>query len=370
MCTNKQGKKPQSIEDLAYAIKFDFNNYTKSRITQFKSDLAAKLLNILNLNDFTNNKNTDNDKDKLKKEDELENNKKDELENKKEGKLEDNSSKLLTESYRYEEYDGIAFTKAYKSALEKYGMLDEKTGERVPFIVIFRSHYNFKKRDIKKEKLKERSYKVEVKLKADVIKLFLEQQIKTLGNEKIPKDFKFSFENAVEFIMSLDADKESKENVIQRLTDLYTNSYMKRVSGLTTEDDDGNKQENNEFEQTAFGNDVEKERNIDKLCYLIDILFKEMENNKLKQYARYYITMKIILKYKIFGNNNWAINYYIDKDLERFYYEKYSDYTDEKYIKIIIAEYVGKASDTVRKKIDAVKKIIQNNLLKVASKNN
>ena len=214
------------------------------------------------------------------------------------------------------------------------------------------------------------SYKAEVKLKADVIKLFLEQQIKILGNKKIPKDFKFSFENAVEFIMSLDADKESKENVIQRLTDLYTNSYMKRVSGLTTEDDDGNKQENNEFEQTAFGNDVEKERNIDKLCYLIDILFKEMENNKLKQYARYYITMKIILKYKIFGNNNWAINYYIDKDLERFYYEKYSDYTDEKYIKIIIAEYVGKASDTVRKKIDAVKKIIQNNLLKVASKNN
>ena len=370
MCTNKQGKKPQSIEDLAYAIKFDFNNYTKSRITQFKSDLAAKLLNILNLNDFTNNKNTDNDKDKLKKEDELKNNKKDELENKKEDELENNSSKLLTESYRYEEYDGIAFTKAYKSALEKYGMLDEKTGERIPFIVIFRSHYKFKKRDIKKEKLKERSYKAEVKLKADVIKLFLEQQIKTLGNKKIPKDFKFSFENAVEFIMSLDADKESKENVIQRLTDLYTNSYMKRVSGLTTEDDDGNKQENNEFEQTAFGNDVEKERNIDKLCYLIDILFKEMENDSLKQYARYYITMKIILKYKIFGNDNWAINYYVDKDLEKFYYENYSDYTDKKYIKIIIAEYVGRASDTVRKKIEAVEKIIENNLLKVASKNN
>ena len=24
MCTNKQGRKPQSIEELAYAIKFDF----------------------------------------------------------------------------------------------------------------------------------------------------------------------------------------------------------------------------------------------------------------------------------------------------------------------------------------------------------
>ena len=45
-------------------------------------------------------------------------------------------------------------------------------------------------------------------------------------------------------------------------------------------------------------------------------------------------------------------------------------YTDEKYIKDIVAEYVGKASDTVRKKIDKVKKIIQNNLLKSASRCN
>lgn len=322
--------KPKSIEDLAYAIKFDYEKYRKTEIVRFRSDLASALLMKLNLRNFA--------EPVLNVDSNLEQNNK---------------------------YDGEVFAKAFKSALESYGKLDEKTGEKIPFEIIFGSHYKTKKPQIKINKYKENNYRIETKIKNNVIQLFLEEQAKKLGNVRLPSDLKVSkIDDCINFLKSLNANNKDKEEAINKLVDLYTDKYVKRVKAVA---DDG---EDEETSITDFAGQEEqiKETVIDKITDGIDKTLAEIEDKSLLEYAKYYITMKIILKYKIIGFDNQILDEYIDKGLEKFYYEKYSNYTDEKYIKDIIADYIGKKPDTVRKKLDKVKKLIQNSMLKNISK--
>lgn len=331
MEVNKQKKRPQSIEDLAYAIKFDFDKYNKNKLMRFKSDLAASLLNKLNLYDFA--------------------------------KADLKATTKLDTSWNSDNYDGEVFSRAFKSAMESYGKLDEKTGEIIPFEIIFGSHYKKKKPQIKVNKYEENNYRVETKVKNNIIKLFLQEQVKKLGGMKLPDNLKVEkSDECVEFLRKLKAD----EKTINKLMDLYTDRYMQRIQPVSENSED----EGISMADFADKDEQVKEVVIDQIANGIDILFMQIEDKSLIEYARYYITMKILLKYKIIGFDNQILDEYIDKDLEQFYYDRFTAYTDEKYIKDIIAEYVGKASDTVRKKIDKVKKIIQNNLLKSASRCN
>lgn len=321
--------KPKTIEELAYAIKFNFNEYRKTEISKFKSDLAAKLLEKLNLKAFSRQNLSVNEQ--------------------------------LSQSWKNEQYDGEIFAKAFKSSMEKYGQKDEETGEQLPFIQIFLSHYGMKKPQIRINKLKEANYLVEIKQKSEYINLFLQQQAKKWGNKKLPKDFKvWKYEQCVEFLKSLNADEEEISRAINKLADLFTDKYMKRILPVDEEDNDSKVESVNDMVNTE---DNVKSEVIDKMTSMLDTALSEVETS-LEMYARYYITMKIVLKYKISGFYNQMIDDYVDKGLEKFYYEKYSQYIDEKYIKDIVADYVGKRPDTVRKKLDRVKKIIQNSMLK------
>ena len=238
---------------------------------------------------------------------------------------------------------------------------DEETGEQLPFIQIFLSHYGMKKPQIRINKLKEANYLVEIKQKSEYINLFLQQQAKKWGNKKLPKDFKvWKYEQCVEFLKSLNADEEEISRAINKLADLFTDKYMKRILPVDEEDNDSKVESVNDMVNTE---DNVKSEVIDKMTSMLDTALSEVETS-LEMYARYYITMKIVLKYKISGFYNQMIDDYVDKGLEKFYYEKYSQYIDEKYIKDIVADYVGKRPDTVRKKLDKVKKIIQNSMLK------
>lgn len=346
---NKPKKKPQNIEELAFAIKFLAEEYTKVELMRFRSDLVSELLKKIKLSDFTKDYQgktyigKDNDKPS-----------------------EHNNSKLLEESFQYNEYDSVAITKAYISSMESYGMRDEETGEIVPFLQIFRAHYKYKKLDIAKNKLKENRYSVEIKEKEKQIKDYLVALNKKWGKKELP-EICWNYDKAVLFIRNLSMDKDNRDKALQTLTDLYTTSYVKRESGIPMEDVEGNQVESSSLEQVAITSEKEKVNQVDRLTNLIENLYVEVDDD-LKLYAKYYITMKILLKYTILGHRNTEIEFYIDKDLQEFYYRNYSDYTDEKYIKDIIADYIGKKSDTVRKKLNKVGNIIQNSLLKSVSK--
>lgn len=346
---NKSRKKPQGIEELAFAIKFLTDEYTKVEIQRFKSDLAGEILKKINLSDFTKDY---QGKTYLGKDSD--------------DFCGNNDSKLLEESYQNKEYDSEAIVRAYQSSLKSYGMRDEKTGEIIPFLQIFRSHYKYKKLDIAKIKLKENRYDIEIKEKEEQIKDYLVALNEKWGKKELP-DVMWNYDRAVLFIRNLSMDKDNRDKALQTLTDLYTTSYVKRESGIPTEDVEGNQVESSSFEQVAINSEREKATQVDRLTSLIENLYVEVDDD-LKLYAKYYITMKILLKYKILGHRNTEIEFYIDKHLEEFYYRNYSNYTDEKYIKDIIADYIGKKSDTVRKKLNKVGSIIQNNLLKSASK--
>ena len=158
-------------------------------------------------------------------------------------------------------------------------------------------------------------------------------------------------------------NNEETEKVINKLTDLFTDRYVQRIRPVS----DNNDNENMTMADFVEDDDNLKEAVIDKIADGLDWTISEIEKMKdksLLEYAKYYITMKIILKYKVIGFDNQIIDEYVDKGLEKFYYEKYGQYIDEKYIKDIVADYVGKRPDTVRKKLDKVKKIIQNSMLK------
>ena len=327
--------KPKGIEDLANAIKFDFEKYRKTEISRFKSDLASALLSIIHLKDFSVN-----NKGNLKKDSQL------------------------SQSHKVRDYNGEVFTKAFKSALESYGKVSEKTGERIPFKAIFLSHYTIKKPQVRVERYEEDNYKVETKLKNNTIKLFLQQQAKKLANKKLPSDLKIEkIDDCILFLRNLNADNEETEKVINKLTDLFTDRYVQRIRPVS----DNNDNENMTTADFVEDDDNLKEAVIDKIADGLDWTISEIEKMKdksLLEYAKYYITMKIILKYKVIGFDNQIIDEYVDKGLEKFYYEKYGQYIDEKYIKDIVADYVGKKPDTVRKKIKRVKIIIQNSMLK------
>lgn len=356
MEVNKQKKGPQSIEELAYAIKFDFDKYNRNKLTRFKSDLASKLLNKIHLSSFAGNS-----FEEISKVDEN-------LSIKDNKKIVDN--KLLEHNYQYKKYDGESFTKAYKSALEAYGKLDEKTGERIPYIKLFLSHYSYKKLEIKSQKLKEDYSKLERDLAKSEIMLFLNKLAQKLKKDKLPKNFSFNYKNSIDFIENLNLDEQEKLKAITIIKRIYKNNTIEHISGIIEENEKGDKKLYTGFSQKSCEYAENHNEVVDIFCSLVDKLYESIEDKDLKQYAQYYITMKIILKYKLKDNDNYIIDDYINKDLEFFYYEKFSNYKEDKYIKDIIAEYVGKASDTVRKKIDKVKKIIQNNLLKSASRCN
>lgn len=329
-------KKPVSIEELACAIKFDFKEYRKTELIRFKSNLAAALLKKIHLGEFSVN-----EKGNLKKDEQL------------------------SQSWKINDYNGEVFTKAFKSALESYGKLDEKTGEKIPFERIFISHYTIKKPQVKVDKYKEDNYRLEINLKINTIKLFLQQQAKKLGNSRLPDELKIGkLDDCIEFLRSLNADKAATERAINKLTDLFTDRYVQRVRPVSEDDED----ENISMVDFAGQDDGVKAEVIDKIADGIDRCLSEIEDKDMLNYAQYYITMKIILKYKVVGFNNQILDEYVNKDLEKLYFEKYSQYEDEKYVKDIVADYTGKRPDTVRKKLDKVKKLIQNSMLKNISR--
>lgn len=317
------------INKLADEIKF--KNDKKTKLVTNKAKLVSLLLEELNFKEFAND---------LRVDTELRNNR----------------------------YNGEVFTRAFKSAMESYGKIDEKTGERIPFNVIFISHYNKKKPQIKVDKYKEDNYRLEINLKFDTIKLFLQQQSKTLGNKRLPDNLKIEkVDDCIEFLKSLNADREATEKAINKLNDLFTDRYVQRVKPVSENDED----EKASMADFAGQEDQVKEAVVDKIADGLDKVLLDISNMKdksLLQYAQYYITMKIILKYKIIGFDNQILDEYVDKDLEKFYFEKYSQYEDEKYVKNIIADYTGKKPDTERKKLDKVKKLIQNSMLKNVSR--
>lgn len=339
MYENKQKKRPHSIEELAQAIKFDASIYTTVELLRYKSDLAAKLLNEIHLGAFAKSSFEEIDYHNTQ----------------------------LEENYQYKKYSGESFTKAYKSSLEDYGKLDEQTGERIPYIKLFRSHYNFKKLDINSEKLKEQHEKNELKLVTQKLKLYLNTLLKNLNKENLPEQFLYSKKNVIKVIKDLNLEENKEQKIIDDIEQIYILNKVERVSGVIEENERGEQKAPDQFIKKSFENTINDSHIIDAFCFLVDKLYKEIEDNSLKQYVQYYITMKIILKYKLQGNINFYIDEYVDKDLEAFYYKKCSHYKEEKYIKDIIADYIGKKPDTVRKKIDRIQKIIQNNLLKSVS---
>lgn len=325
----KKIKKARISEINRLADKIKFGNDKKTKIVTNKAKLVSLLLEELNFKEFAND---------LKLDDKL--------------------------SLR-RDYNGEIFTKAFKSAMESYGKLDEKTGERIPFNVIFIAHYSKKKPQIKVDKYKEDNYRLEINLKINTIKLFLQQQAKKLGNSRLPDELKIGkLDDCIEFLRSLNADKAATERAINKLTDLFTDRYVQRVRPVSEDDED----ENISMVDFAGQDDGVKAEVIDKIADGIDRCLSEIEDKDMLNYAQYYITMKIILKYKVVGFNNQILDEYVNKDLEKLYFEKYSQYEDEKYVKDIVADYTGKRPDTVRKKLDKVKKLIQNSMLKNISR--
>lgn len=325
----KKIKKARISEINRLADKIKFGNDKKTKIVTNKAKLVSLLLEELNFKEFAND---------LKLDDKL--------------------------SLR-RDYNGEIFTKAFKSAMESYGKLDEKTGERIPFNVIFIAHYSKKKPQIKVDKYKEDNYRLEINLKINTIKLFLQQQAKKLGNSRLPDELKIGkLDDCIEFLRSLNADKAVTERAINKLTDLFTDRYVQRVRPVSEDDEN----ENISMVDFEGQDDGVKAEVIDKIADGIDRCLSEIEDKDMLNYAQYYITMKIILKYKVVGFNNQILDEYVNKDLEKLYFEKYSQYEDEKYVKDIVADYTGKRPDTIRKKLDKVKKLIQNSMLKNISR--
>lgn len=104
------------IEDLAYKLKFGNLSRTQNEITMLR--FTTELLKYKNLNRYI-------------------------------PKSLEHVDSLLMQTENETKYDGEIFTKALQSALAAYGKKDVETGELIPFLKIFNSHYGIKEKGIK-----------------------------------------------------------------------------------------------------------------------------------------------------------------------------------------------------------------------------
>ncbi len=325
MANNKLSRKhDMQIEQLADEIVN--GGLPKIKLIQKKSDLARYLLEAINLNEFAKMDLTAD-------------------------------NKVLSNTAEAEHYNGMVFSSAYKAALGKYGQKDEQTGETIPFLQLFRAFYNTKKPEIKQQNFKEKALKPAVYQKQEQITALLQNASAKYGRKKKLSFNPAKYEDCQKFIACLNATQKEKDALMQKLSDLYTKSF--RVYEKSDADEE-NSLAASVLDSGLAAEQMQKEQNINILSAHIDKILPQIKNPTDKEYAVYYITLNIILKYSNYGYSDIELNDYIDCRLADFYFRHASHYKETKHIKDIIAAYTGNRPDTVRKRLDRVRKFFVN----------
>lgn len=218
---------------------------------------------------------------------------------------------------------------------------------------LFRAFYNVKKPEIKKQNFKEKALKPAVYQKQEQITVLLQNAAAKYGRKKKLSFNPAKYEECRRFIGCLNAAESEKEALLQKLSDLYTKSF--RVYEKSDAD------EENSFAASVLDSgladeQMQKDQNINMLAAHIDKILPQIKNPTDKEYAVYYITLNIILKYSNYGYSSIELDDYIDRGLADFYFQHAGHYKDTKDIKDIIAAYTGNRPDTVRKRLDKVRK--------------
>ena len=310
----------RKIEELADAIKFKKLNDTRKKI--YNTKLSSMLLEKINLGAFA-------------------------------GKVSDNDKIKSMDAYRNaDKYDGELFTLAFKSSIEKYGALDEKTGERIPFIKHFLSHYNLKKRDLPQRKAEEQTMGG-TSTKKSAVMLYLRKVAKL---HEIPSSYVNSkVKNALNY-----------SKVKQFLTDINAtiaeqNEFDKVFNTLYINQDE---QPSDEGEDTYNQSDISSKEQYDentavllKLTNSVERALRCSENTSFNEYIRNYISLKIWL-YLAEGNRCTELADYIDRDFIQGYLAIPVHERQQMNVDAILARVMHRKPDTIRKKRAAVERFL------------
>ena len=321
------------IETLADTIKNKKLSPVKKQILQSK--LASILLKKINLGQFSDPEDGQENIDAQKSSEELRN---------------------------FANYNSKAFAKAFKSSFEKYGMRDKKTDKLIPFIQIFLSHYSLKKRDIQKDRLEEQAY-VGTDMQKDAVKLFLENAAKkhNLPVSDVNENVKnvLNYNKANQYLIDIGATEDELENFYK----VFYFNYVQQDEQPAGKEGDGISYASDKVAPEQYSQSTVI------LLNLTDNITRALSDDSLqkdptlKKYVKYFIYSKILL-YLADGNHCLELEEFLDDEFKSHFKNYAPDELRQMDVYEMIAAATGNQLRTVTKK----RKDIENFLLKIYSR--
>ena len=300
------------IENLAFKLKFGNLSKVKRQVTEFR--LLSELMKCIKLNKYL-------------------------PQNFNEG------FSMLAENEAKMEYDGEILNKAYRSAFEAYGKKDVETGEIIPFLKIFYSHYNVKKQGLAAKFLNDR--KPENKLKMQRINDLLKEISVKYGIDYTKNSFNVLNRGVLEKTFAQwQVGKEEADKVFEILDSSYF-CY----------DDASEKEDTGKIYKVSDSAAYSSGMISDNAQHIIsDVLergYKLCKTNAQKKWFKCIAASKIASVYGI--DIPFFIRKYIDEDFSAYYLDK-----TKKSLKDIelLAGYMNVETETARKKVISFEKLM------------
>ncbi len=306
MTAVNDNKQDRLIEELAYKIKFGNLSGTQADIAMIR--FSSELLKYKNLNRYL-------------------------LQNLQTG---DN---LLVQTENKKEYDGEAFTRAFQSALAAYGKKDEATGELIPFLKLFNSHYKLKKQGIETAAFNEQ--RADNKIRKGRINDLLAKIAGKYGQDFERDSFNvLNSEKLQKKLEEWQVSKEKKEIVLYVLDNNWVGSDD--IADTETGDDSGTYLS----DAVAF---KRKELSDNTTQLIADAFERGLANCKTTAARRWF---KCIAAYRILNEFGDKIPFVLQKFADKNFAEYYIKLVSPDLREIdVLAAYMQVETETARKKV-------------------
>lgn len=310
------------IEEIAAAIKWEKLSAVKKQILQSK--LAEMLLRKIHLGEFSQAADV---------------------------------HKNLCDAPGYSQYDGELFTAAFISSLKAFGKLDETTGKPIPFLKLFRSHYQVKSQGLFQRKKEENTHETAIKKAA--ISSWLHKTAKKHGSSAVG-----AVSQHVRNVLNYDKVRLFLQTIgasAQELADFDALWHTVYVSSdeIPNSDDGAAYTQSDTRSQDEY---LQRERVLTGLIRRIERAFQFIRNEDLKKYTKIYISLKI-LEYLQEGSHCLELQDYVDPDFYQYYTALQAKGLQAERTDELLASFFHKAPDTIRKK----RKQVEQFLIQVSS---
>lgn len=262
----------------------------------------------------------------------------------------DKRMKQTLESYKgSHKYSGIVFAKCFNFAKRVYGRLDERTNQRIPFLVLFNFIYAQKSTDIVKEHITA-SNGTNSKVKAGKQRELWKKALAATGYEGEINKFNFCNLNAL--LVNLKKIGAPQEYLDEAHINHNTNYVQYETIEKEGEETNLTASDNKALEQYKVDQEA-----VNELLHLIDKVENRARTDKNQKVLKHFTNVITLMSreyvYTHKGDFTAMLLNYLNKDLLKQLEEAGNE--DEV---AVYAQYIGCKRDTARKTINYVRNYI------------